>query len=144
SVVFAMLASYFLSRTVVPVMARFLLKDEKQDDTLSRSNVFTWMDSHFNSMRDAYHRLLDAALQNRARVLAGFIAVYAAGFCLIPFVGEDFFPAVDGGTLRIHIIAPKGSRIEETERIFKQSEALIRTIIPADEIKVITQNIGLP
>ncbi len=148
AVVFAMLASYFLSRTLVPVMARYLLHDHTDgDENKPRSffgNIYHGIDTNFNALRDRYHAMLDRALARRKAVVAVFVVFYACCFCLIPFVGQDFFPAVDGGQMRLHIIAPKGSRIEETERIFKAVEAGIRTIIPADEIKVITQNIGLP
>jgi multidrug efflux pump subunit AcrB len=151
AVIFAMQASYFLSRTLVPVMARYLLHAEEgesageargQQSVFSR--IFEFIDSHFNSLRAVYHANLEKALRARPLVIGGFLLFYAGSFCLIPFIGQDFFPAVDGGQLRLHIIAPAGSRIEETERIFKQVESGIRTIIPPDEIKVITQNIGLP
>jgi multidrug efflux pump subunit AcrB len=148
AVVFAMLASYFLSRTLVPVMARYLLHEEKDEDTEKPrnffSNIYFFIDTHFNDSRDRYHKLLERALKSPGTVIIAFLAAYAGSLCLIPFIGQDFFPAVDGGQMRLHIIAPRGSRIEETERLFKTVEAGVRTIIPADEIKVITQNIGLP
>ncbi|HEY9717250.1 MAG TPA: efflux RND transporter permease subunit [Trichormus sp.] len=148
AVVFAMLASYFLSRTLVPVMARYLLQEHEEHDPEKRisffGKIYQWIDTKFNAMRDSYHRLLEVALKHRLPVVAGFLVAYACCLALIPFVGQDFFPAVDGGQLRLHIIAPKGSRIEETERVFKDVEAQIRSVIPADEISVITQNIGLP
>jgi multidrug efflux pump subunit AcrB len=149
AVIFAMLASYFLSRTLVPVMARYLLSEHKEEDddkepTSAFGKIYKTIDTNFNNLRDRYHRLLDRALAQPKKVIAAFLGAYALCLCLIPFVGQDFFPAVDGGQLRIHIIAPKGSRIEETERVFKDVEARIRRIIPNDEIKVITQNMGLP
>lgn len=149
AVVYAMLASYFLSRTLVPVMARYLLHEhtdehEHQKPASFFGRIYEWIDGRFNALRDSYHGLLDLALEHRLKVVAGFLAAYACCLALIPFVGQDFFPAVDGGQLRLHIIAPKGSRIEETERVFKDVEAQIRTVIPADEISVVTQNIGLP
>jgi len=147
AVVFAMLASYFLSRTLVPVMARYLLHehvDEADKPKTFFGRLYNAIDQRFNGLRDSYHGLLELALKHRALVLGSFLLTYAGCYCLLPFIGRDFFPTVDGGQLRMHIIAPKGSRIEETERVFKEAEACIRTIIPADEIKVITQNIGLP
>jgi multidrug efflux pump subunit AcrB len=148
AVVFAMLASYFLSRTLVPVMARYLLhehiEDEPEKPPTFFGKIYQVIDTNFNRLRDGYHALLERALKHRKQVIIGFLIAYACCLSLTPFVGQDFFPKVDGGQLRVHIIAPKGSRIEETERIFKDVEAAIRGIIPADEIKVITQNIGLP
>jgi len=148
AVVFAMLASYFLSRTLVPVMARYLLSEHTEHETEKPvgffGKIYQVIDTRFNGLRDGYHRLLNKALDHRKQVVIGFLLAYACCLALIPFVGQDFFPAVDGGQLRIHIIAPKGNRIEETERIFKDVETAIRGIIPADEIKVVTQNIGLP
>lgn len=148
SVVFAMMASYFLSRTLVPVMARYLLKEEHEEHAEKRENIFgniyKAIDGLFNRLRDSYHKVLDQALAHPRTTVSLFMAAYIACLSLIPLIGQDFFPAVDGGQMRIHIIAPKGSRIEETERVFKDVEAGIRSIIPADEIKVITQNVGLP
>jgi multidrug efflux pump subunit AcrB len=151
AVVFAMLASYFLSRTLVPVMARYLLHEHAQDnpDEHKRpasffARIYHWIDSNFNKLCDKYHALLDQALQRRTMVISAFLVFYALSFCLIPFVGQDFFPAIDGGQLRLHIMAPPGSRIEEAERVFMEVERGVRSIIPEDQIKVITQNIGLP
>jgi multidrug efflux pump subunit AcrB len=147
AVVFAMLASYFLSRTLVPVMARYLLTphEEEHDKPVSFfGKIYQTIDTRFNNLRDAYHGLLERALKHPRKVVLCFVLAYAACWSLIPLVGQDFFPNVDGGQLRIHIIAPKGSRVEEAERVFNRIEAGVRSIIPANEIKVITQNIGLP
>ena len=148
AVVFAMLASYFLSRTLVPVMARYLLQEHEDEDQSKPvsffGKIYRFIDARFNSLRDSYHGLLEVALANPKKVVAGFVLAYACCLSLTPFVGQDFFPSVDGGQLRLHIIASKGSRLEETERVFKEAEAIIRRIIPEDEVKVISQNIGLP
>ncbi len=154
SVVFAMLASYFLSRTLVPVMARYLLSEHKGEAGEGEGGsakpkgffggIYYIIDTRFNALRDSYHSLLDAALKHRKKVVLCFTIAYGCCLSIIPFVGQDFFPAVDGGQLRLHIIAPKGCRLEETERVFKSVEAGIRTIIPPEEIKVVTQNMGLP
>jgi multidrug efflux pump subunit AcrB len=151
AVVFAMLASYFLSRTLVPVMALYLLpKDHHAAGGANApkpgffKKIHYWIDNNFNKARDSYHGVLDKALKARGLVILGFLAFYACAFCLIPFIGQDFFPAVDGGALRLHLIAPAGSRIEETDRMFNRVDRAIRTIIPPNEIKVITDNIGLP
>jgi multidrug efflux pump subunit AcrB len=151
AVIFAMAASYFLSRTLVPVMAKYLLQAEHEGAGHNSdqqpgffARIYLFIDSHFNALRDRYHALLDKCLQLRKPVIIGFVVFYGCCFCLVPFIGQDFFPTVDGGQLRMHIIAPAGTRIEETERIFMQVERAIRKIIPPDEIKVITQNMGLP
>jgi multidrug efflux pump subunit AcrB len=148
AVVFAMMASYFLSRTLVPVMARYLMHEHHPDDHLKPKTffgrIYDWIDGHFNGLRDSYHGMLDKALGHSRLVMISFLIFYACCWSLIPFVGQDFFPRVDGGQLRLHIIAPKGSRLEETERVFKNVETAIRQMIPADELKIITQNIGLP
>lgn len=150
AVVFAMLASYFLSRTLVPVMARYLLSEHKEESTDSNTpksffgKIYQGIDSRFNAFRDAYAGLFSTAVKHPRTVIAGFLVAYACCLALTPFVGQDFFPSVDGGQVRLHVICPKGSRLEETELMFKQVEAVIRTIIPENEIKVVTQNIGLP
>jgi multidrug efflux pump subunit AcrB len=153
AVVFAMLASYFLSRTLVPVMARYLLHEEPAEEEGHEEHkkppsffgkIYNWIDAHFNSARDKYHGVLEKALARPKTVVAGFLIAYACCLALTPFIGEDFFPAVDGGQIRLHLIVSKGNRIEETERVFQQVEGHIRRIIPEDEVKIITQNIGLP
>jgi multidrug efflux pump subunit AcrB len=162
AVIFAMLASYFLSRTLVPVMARYLLLEEEETEehmamkhaitkktffssiSARFKRIYAVIDAHFNAMRDRYHKLLNKALGSRMQVVCGFLIFYVCAFCLIPFIGQDFFPAVDGGQLRLHIIAPPGTRVEETEHIFQSVEKHLRKIIPAEDIKVIIQNIGIP
>jgi multidrug efflux pump subunit AcrB len=149
AVVFAMMASYFLSRTLVPVMARYLLPAEHEGSHQDKKpsffgNVHKWIDTRFNAARDKYHGSLVGALKHRGLTIGLLAGFYVCSFCLVPFIGQDFFPAVDGGILRLHIISPTGSRIEEADRVFDRVEANIRNIIPADDIKVITQNIGLP
>lgn len=150
AVVMAMLASYFLSRTLVPVMARYLLPAEHPSSAHLRkapgffARVHHFIDAQFNTVRDTYHGVLEIALDHRGLTVIGFCIFYAISFCLLPFIGMDFFPAVDGGQMRLHIVAPAGTRIEETEHIFNRVEGAIRRIIPSEEIAVITQNIGLP
>jgi len=149
AVVFAMLASYFLSRTLVPVMARYLLSEHREDEQSQKpvsffGRIYGAIDTRFSALRDWYHSLLTKALDRPKPVVVGFTLLYALCLSLTPQVGQDFFPAVDGGQLRLHVITEKGGRIEETERTFKAVEAGIRSIIPADEIKVVTQNIGIP
>jgi len=154
AVVFAMLSSYVLSRTLVPVMARFLLQHELhlyQEDgecVENSSNLFwkihTGFNHGFNGMRDRYRIALNWSLGHRIWVLFVAIAFCASAAALFPFVGQDFFPTVDAGQFRLHVRAPAGTRIEETEQLFGQVEDTIRRVIPPHEITTILDNIGLP
>ena len=154
AVVFAMLSSYVLSRTLVPVMAQSLLPSEMHlyredgEQTAGSSNLFSRLHTGFNhrfdGMRDRYRNALDWGLSHRIWVLFVAIAFFVSGLVLLPFVGQDFFPTVDAGQFRLHVRAPAGTRIEETERYFGQVEAKIRQLIPPDEIKTILDNLGLP
>src|SRR4029077_12581309 len=93
---------------------------------------------------DAYQGALDWALANRKASLAAFIGFAIGSLALFPFVGRDFFPTVDAGQLRLHVRCPPGTRIEESEAYFQRVEDVIREVIPADELSVINDNIGLP
>jgi CzcA family heavy metal efflux pump len=154
AVVFAMLSSYVLSRTLVPVMARFLLKHEvhlyrADGECVDNSSSIFWrlhtaFNHRFNAMRDRYHSALNWSLSHRIWVLFVAIAFCTSAAVLFPFVGQDFFPQVDAGQFRLHVRAPAGTRIEETERFFGQVENRIRQVIPAEEVTTILDNIGLP
>jgi multidrug efflux pump subunit AcrB len=155
SVVFAMLASYLLSRTLVPTMVLYLLAPEARARRQREAGGAALRRSVFGRISDGFeagfHRLtrtyeggLDWALAHRPVVLVVFFAFAALSLALYPFVGRDFFPAVDAGQLRLHVRAPAGTRIEETEIYFQHVEDYIRQVIPADEIDVIVDNIGLP
>ena len=153
AVVFAMLASYLLSRTLVPTMANFLLKNEleiyrHEDDTTTGKGAF-WRIHHlfnlaFESLRRRYVGLLDWSLEHRAGVLTAFMAFSIASLGLVWLVGEDFFPTVDSGQIKLHAQAPAGTRIEETERRFALIEREIRDVIPANEMDTVIDNIGIP
>ena len=154
AVVFAMAASYLLSRTLVPTMARYLLPAEaKNYEMLERGeevaggiiwNVHLAFHHQFEKLRNAYARWLAWALSHRVVVAGGFLA-FTAGSCLLfPMIGQDFFPDVDAGLMRIHVRAATGTRVEQTERIFSQVEDVIRQEIPAEELETILDNIGLP
>lgn len=151
AVSFAMLASYGLSRTIVPLMSKRLFKSEehaageKKDSPHNFfGNIHSFIDTNFDRLRDIYHGFLGTALDHRGVVIAGFIGFYALSFCLLPLIGKEFFPAIDAGQLRLHVNAPPGTRVEETERIFRAVETKIGKIIPKDEIVVMTDNIGMP
>jgi multidrug efflux pump subunit AcrB len=150
AVVFAMLASYFLSRTIVPTMAKYLLRGEKghAGDTPSRNPLVRLQkkfEEAFEKFRHSFRGLLDICLHHRAIFLAAFF-VFCIGslVVLIPWLGQDFFPGVDSGTFKLHMRAPTGMRIEETANLCDQVEQTIREQIPAGEIQSVIDNIGLP
>ena len=150
AVVFAMLASYLLSRTIVPTLVRYLLGSEshEQGDASIPTSLFGRIHARFQRwferLRAAYVNALEIALTQRARVLVVFAVVVVSGAALLPFVGRDFFPDVDTGQFRLHVRAPAGTRIEETEQVFADVEATIRRTIPKDQIQLIIDNIGQP
>jgi multidrug efflux pump subunit AcrB len=139
AVVFAMMASYFLSRTLVPAMAHYMLRSEAKAGD-GRGGV----NRGFERMRESYASLLHWCLDHRGLVLVGFAIFVAASLGLSVFVGEDFFPTVDSGQMRLHARAPSGTRIEKTETIFADIEDEIRQVIPPREISDIIDNIGIP
>lgn len=149
AVAFAMLASYLLSRTIVPTMVDYLLPAELRHEHAGASSgqfarLHQAFERRFEQLRDAYVSLLEWNLRHYKTVLAAFVAVVASGFLLLPWVGRDFFPTVDTGQFRLHVRAPAGTRVEQTERYFSQVEAAIREAIPADEVELVLDNIGLP
>jgi multidrug efflux pump subunit AcrB len=214
AVVFAMLASYFLSRTLVPVMSVYLLKKEElpgaklpegmtaeeaariqaqkplsdvaydeataalTDDNAAplseppehgappgvnpeeecaeverperpeRSgllgSISGFVDRRFHAVRCRYRKLLEGSLANRAVTVIAFTVFFFLSFCLVPFIGQDFFPVVDAGLLRLHLVCPVGTRVDDTDLYFSRVEMAIRRIIPADEITSVTLNMGYP
>ena len=152
AVVFAMLASYLLSRTLVPTMAKYLLKGHEQEsghlNTTSRNPLIRLQvafELGFERFRDRYHQMLESSLHNRSAFLWGFAAV-CVGSCvlLVPWLGRDFFPRVDAGQFKLHLRARAGTRIEETAGLCDRIESFIREEIPPSEISSIIDNIGLP
>ncbi|MDZ8096005.1 MAG: efflux RND transporter permease subunit [Nostoc sp. DedQUE05] len=161
AVVFAMLASYLLSRTVVPMLAKFLLAKELHLYTehenlgnngnghvIPKKDIFWRIHEQFNrqfeKFRQNYRNTLAKALNHRGVVFAMFGAFWVSALVLLPFVGQDFFPQVDAGQFRLHVRAPAGTRLEKTEQIFTQVENEIRQVIPEEELEIILDNIGLP
>jgi multidrug efflux pump subunit AcrB len=181
AVIFAMLASYFLSRTVVPTMVRFLLREhldeidtslahgfddpngseEKIDDRHREdrnvprrsvpgqifgflSGIHEKFNHVFEKLRARYVNALRWCLEHRRVVFAGMGAMVLISFSLIPFLGRDFFPAVDAGQFRLHVRAPAGTRLESTQERFFQVGHAIREVIPPNEIQNVLDNIGLP
>jgi multidrug efflux pump subunit AcrB len=151
AVVFAMLASYLLSRTLVPTMARFLLKaheEESVEKSLASGNPFVRLQGHFEGLfehfRDSYREILQRCLAHRVMFPLGFLAVCICSFALFPWLGQDFFPSVDAGQIKLHLRAPTATRIEETAALCSNVERLIHEQIPANEIESVIDNIGLP
>jgi multidrug efflux pump subunit AcrB len=153
AVVFAMLASYLLSRTLVPTLAKFWLRvhDEARKN---RGNAWSRMQASFERgferLRERYKTLLTSALQSGPRFAAVFLACMAVTAVLafplgpLPGLGQDFFPAVDGGQIKLHMRARTGTRIEETAALCDAVEGTIRSVIPPAEVVNIVDNIGLP
>jgi multidrug efflux pump subunit AcrB len=161
AVVFAMIASFILSRTLVPTMANYLLAEhgtrhdvdvmrshDAEIDRKSTHNPFILVqhafEKRFEQVRAGYLGLLTLALEHRGVFVAGFLAVVAASFALTPFLGRNFFPAVDSGVINLHVRAPIGTRIEETAALFDHIEQRIRAVVPPGQLDSIVDNIGLP
>ena len=156
AVVFAMLASYVLSRTLVPVLVNYLLGAEHPieghtefdtDEPAKRSLSFGRINDRFNqgisAVQERYTNALRTVLRHRRPALIASVALMATSFVLLPFVGRDFFPSVDSGQIRLHVRAQPGTRIETTKVVFSEVEEQIRKTIPGSELELIIDNIGL-
>jgi CzcA family heavy metal efflux pump len=154
AVVFAMLASYLLSRTLVPTMVKYLLPSEmhayqeNEDGHVTGGTGIFWRLHHlfneaFEAFRKRYEASLDWALHHRPVVIVLFFILAAGSGFLATQIGEDFFPLVDAGQFRLHVRGPAGMRIESTEDLFSQVENRIRQIVPPDQLGTILDNIGL-
>jgi multidrug efflux pump subunit AcrB len=148
AVVFAMLASYMLSRTLTPVIIGLLLKGEHHDATPGSGNWFTrfhqGFERAFERFRRGYLRALTMLLKRRRIVPVVAALMLALGGVMLTFVGRDFFPAIDGGQIKLHVRAPANTRIETTERIFQEIEDKIREVIPERERDLIVDDFGVP
>jgi CzcA family heavy metal efflux pump len=151
AVVFAMLASYLLSRTIVPTMAKYLLKthDEHAEEDKKKSRnplvrLQLGFEHGFEKLRSGYHNLLKHTVGHPVLFTICFFAACLASFALFPWLGQDFFPAVDSGQFKLHVRAQTGTRIEETARLCDLIENSIREEIPKSEVTNILDNIGLP
>ena len=153
AVAFAMLASYLLSRTLIPTMVHYMLPPEvemyQRGEEAHKGSGPIWRAHHvFNSVfaavRVRYQRALNWALDHRLPVAAVFGLFLFGSLWLVRIVGTDFFPYVDSGQMRLHVVAPEGTRIEETERVFARVEAVIRREVGAENIDMLVDNIGLP
>jgi multidrug efflux pump subunit AcrB len=152
AVVFAMIASYVLSRTLVPTMVMLLMDHAPAapdaPGAAVRTNllqrVYRRFDSGFERMRGGYVLILSRCLTRRGRFAGSFLAFCVLSCVLYPMLGRDFFPNVDAGLIRLHVRAPTGTRIEETARLSDRIDAAIRELIPAEELATILDNIGVP
>jgi multidrug efflux pump subunit AcrB len=152
SVVFAMIFSFLLSRTLVPTMAKYLLRmhvarvgDADGEPPRPKNPLVRLQrgfEARFERMRAGYHDLLALAIEHRRLFVSGFVGFIAVSFLLAPFLGRNFFPQVDGGQLLLHVRTPVGMRVEETAARFAEVEKAIREVIPAAEVAAVADNIG--
>jgi multidrug efflux pump subunit AcrB len=155
AVVFALLASYALTRTLVPTMVMWFYKNNPyRGEALDPATAKAWVrpfvklasrfDKAFERLKEAYGKLLGKILERRAPFIIGFLSFCVASWLLVPFLGQNFFPTVDAGQFRLHVRATTGTRIEQTAKLVDEVEAYIRRQIPAKELAGILDNSGLP
>jgi CzcA family heavy metal efflux pump len=149
AVVFAMVASFILSRTYVPMMAQYLLKPhvhgEQHRPTKNPLVLFQrGFERRFENVREVYRAVLYAALTSRKQFVISFLLVVVVSFALLPFLGSNFFPDIDSGAMALHVRGPAGLRIEQTAALFDHVERTVRRTIPPQQLRSIVDNIGLP
>jgi multidrug efflux pump subunit AcrB len=151
AVIFAMIWSFILSRTLVPTMAMYLLQPHQHEHGAAlppTRNPLVWFqrgfEARFESFRSGYRDVLTLALRHRPTFVIGFLAFVGASFALVPFLGQNFFPSVDAGQILMHVRVQVGTRLEESANQFADIQKAIKKIIPPDQIETMTDNIGLP
>ncbi|MGF6935886.1 multidrug efflux pump subunit AcrB [Paraburkholderia sp. UCT70] len=151
AVIFAMISSFILSRTLVPTMAKYLLKPHAQGEHADEAQrpgplgrFQRGFEARFEKVRGVYRGLLELALNHRRPFVSCFLGFVALSFALAPLLGRDFFPAVDAGQILMHVRAPVGVRVEKTAQIFANVEGAIRQIIPPSDLGTVVDNMGLP
>jgi multidrug efflux pump subunit AcrB len=147
AVVFAMLASYLLSRTLVPTLAMYWLQRHSAHPAQPRGLFGPFQrgfERRFASLRDGYRDMLAAGLHHGLGFIVAFMVIGSTAFLLLPWLGRDFFPSVDAGQVRLHLRARSGTRIEQTAILVDQVENRIREIVPASELETLVDNIGVP
>ena len=156
AVMFAMICSFLLSRTLVPTMSKYLLRPHAAHTDMhgtraalppTRNPLLLFQrvfEERFERLRDGYHGVLRLAMHHRWGFVTGFMALVLASFALLPSLGSNFFPSVDGGQILMHARVPVGTRVEETAARFAKIEDAIRRVIPSEEIATLVDNIGLP
>ncbi len=146
AVVFSMLTSYLLSRTLVPTMARYLLPDT-HEETLGNGRwgrIVRGFDARFEKVKERYRYALAKFIARRNFSLVFVAIIILSSSAMLLVVGEDFFPSIDAGMMSLHVRMPTGTRVEHTEYVVDKIERAIRTVVPADELLGISDNIGLP
>src|SRR5438132_9182641 len=154
AVMFAVISSYVLSRTLVPTMIMFFERHHKKGTAGSEEHVVIWVrpltalqhgfETAVDRFRNTYSNLLGSILERRVAFAVGLLAFCVGSWPLVPFLGQNFFPSVDAGTFRLHVRAPTGTRIEQTAKLVDEVETSIRRQIPAKEMEGIIDNMGLP
>jgi multidrug efflux pump subunit AcrB len=154
AVIFAMIASYILSRTLIPTLAMYWMKEHSaaaHQDGRKRFALFgwfsrfhQWFNHRFEKFREGYRDLLSLALRNPGKLVTVVLGFAVVSIFLYPFLGQNFFPSVDTGQFDMHVRTRPGTRIEETARTADQIEQMIRQVIPADQLKMIVDNMGIP
>ena len=147
AVSFAMLASYLLSRTLIPTLVMYIMRGHEHRAAGPKSFMGRFQrgfEGRFESFRRGYEQLLETAIEHRGWLVFSFMAFCLLSLGLVLFLGQDFFPQVDAGLLRLHVRGRTGLRVEETARLCDQIEGVLRREIPAEEVKTILDNIGLP
>ena len=147
AVVFAMIASFILSRTLVPTLALYLLKLHSEEHAALGNNMFARLQKRFEAAfadtREAYRNLLALAMTRRRPFVYGFLMVVVVSLLLVPFLGRDFFPTVDSGQITLHARTPAGTRVEDTTQVVAQIEREVRRVIPKAQLQTVVDNIGL-
>src|SRR4051812_44166324 len=147
SVCFAMIASFILSRTLVPTLALYLLKPHAEEHAALGNNAFARLqkkfETGFSNTREGYRNLLALAMTRRRPFVFTFLGAVVASMILVPFLGQDFFPSVDSGQITLHARTPAGTRIEDTTQTVAQIEREVRRVIPKSQLTTIVDNIGL-
>ncbi|MEZ5488090.1 MAG: efflux RND transporter permease subunit [Steroidobacteraceae bacterium] len=149
AVIFAMVWSFILSRTLVPTLAKYLLRPHAEDESAATAasplvRVQRGFEARFERFRAGYRELLARALRHRKAFLTGFVLVVGLSFALVPFLGANFFPSIDSGQILMHVRLPVGTQLEETAARFSRIERVVREVIPTEEIETMLDNIGLP
>jgi multidrug efflux pump subunit AcrB len=149
AVVFAMLMSYILSRTLIPTLCKYWLRTHEQE-LAAQVNPNAWQrfqrgfEARFEKMREGYQSILNTILHHRGVFIAVFLGMAFGSMLLYPFLGRDFFPQVDAGQIKLHVRGPTGLRVEETAGLVDHVEAALRQVIPTGEIANVVDNVGLP
>jgi multidrug efflux pump subunit AcrB len=155
AVIFAMIASYILSRTLVPTLAMYWIKKHQKPSEHGQarksfplfawfSRFHQWFNHRFEKLREGYRDLLSLGLRNPGKLVTLVLGFAVTSTFLYPFLGQDFFPSVDAGAFDMHVRMKAGTRIEETARSVDEIEQMIRQVIPANQLQGIVDNLGIP